>query len=168
MENAKIGLSSENLLKIELNSLGDCIVISADNTMFFDGFAAGYKRIVNLADDVPVKMSEIEKKYDNRKDFSSVMDMAVEMSKVNVDFSQNAIGIIDNIFGEGTVKKYFRILYDKIPNFLPDSDCIIDFFEQITPVVEALYGRKIERQKEASKARMSKYKPQDHMTEGHR
>lgn len=166
MENTKIGLSSENLLKVELNSFGDCIVISADNTRFFDGFAAGYKRIVDLADNVPVKMAEIEKKYDNRKDFSSVMDKAVEMSKVNVDFSREAIGIIDDIFGDGTVKKYFRILYDEIADFLPDADCIIDFFEQITPVVETLFGRKIERQKEASNARMSKYKPHDHMTEG--
>ena len=84
------------------------------------------------------------------------------MSRVNVDFSKEATVIIDGIFGSDTVKKYFRNIYSEIPDFLPDTDCIIDFFEQITPVIEKLFDRKIEKQKAASKARMEKYQPQDH------
>lgn len=162
MEKEKIGLKSVNLTKIELNDSGDYIMVSADSPTFFDGFAAGYKRIADLADGIPVKLEEIEKKYEGKEDFLSTMDKAIEMSGVNVGFSKEAAGIIDGIFGVDTVKKYFREIYKEIPDFLPDADCIIDFFEQITPVIETLFDRKIERQQAVSKARMAKYHPQDH------
>lgn len=166
MEKEKIGLKSVNLTKIELNDSGDYITVSADNPTFFDGFAAGYKKIADLADGVPVKLDEIEKRYEGKDEFAATMDKALEMSGVNVDFSKEAARIIDGIFGADTVKKYFREIYEEIPDFLPDADCIIDFFEQITPVIEKLFDRKIEQQMEASKARMEKYQPQDHKRKG--
>ena len=166
MEKEKIGLKSTNLTKIELIDSGDYIVVSADSPTFFDGFAAGYKRIADLADGIPAKLEEIEKKYQNREDFGAVMDKTLEMSGVNVVFSKEAVSTIDGIFGDDTVKKYFRGIYEEIPDFLPDADCIFDFFEQITPVIEKLFDRKIERQQAASKARMAKYQPQDHKRKG--
>lgn len=166
MEKEKIGLKSTDITKIELNDSGDCIVVSADSPAFFDGFAAGYKRIVDLAEGIPAKLEEIEEKYQGQEDFGAVMDEALEMSKVNMGFSKEAISIIDGIFGKDTVKKYFRNIYEEIPDFLPDADCIIGFFEQITPVIEKLFNRKIERQQAASKARMAKYQPQDHKRKG--
>ena len=162
MEKEKIGLKSVSLTKIELNDSGDYITVSADSPAFFDRFAAGYKQIADLADSIPGNLEEIEKKYDGKEDFSSTMDKTMEMSAVNVDFSKSAAGIIDGIFGPDTVKKYFRSIYEEIPDFLPDADCIIDFFEQITPVIEKLFDRKIERQMAASKARMAKYQTQYH------
>lgn len=162
MEKEKIGLKSISLTKIELNDSGDYIAVSADSPTFFDGFAAGYKKIADLADSIPGKLEEIEKRYEGKEDFPDTMDNALEMSAVNVDFSKEAAGIIDGIFGADTVKKYFREVYEEIPDFLPDADCIIEFFEQITPVIEKLFNRKVERQMAASKARMAKYQPQDH------
>mgnify|MGYP007003806987 CR=1 FL=1 len=166
MEKEKIGLKSVNLTKIELNDSGDYITVSADSPAFFDGFAAGYKMIADLADSIPARLEEIERKYQGKDDFSSIMDKTLEMSGVNVDFSKEAAGIIDGIFGPDTVKKYFRSIYEEIQDFLPDADYIIDFFEQITPVIEKLFDRKIERQQAASKARMAKYQPQDHKRKG--
>lgn len=162
MEKEKIGLKSVSITKIELNDSGDCIAVSADSPTFFDGFAAGYKQIADLADGIPARLEEIEKKYEGKEDFASTIDKGLEMSAVNVDFSKEAAGIIDGIFGADTVKKYFRDIYEEIPDFLPDANCIIDFFEQITPVIEKLFDRKVERQMAASKARMAKYQPQDH------
>lgn len=165
-EKEKIELKSVNLTKIELNDSGDYITVSADSPTFFDGFAAGYKNIADLADSIPGKLEEIENKYKGKEDFPSVMDKALEISSVNVGFSKEAAGIIDGIFGADTVKKYFRDVYEEIPDFLPDADCIISFFEQITPVIEKLFDRKVERQMAASKARMAKYQPQDHKRKG--
>lgn len=166
MEKTKIEVKSTGLLKVELNSSGDYIVISSDNSVFFDNFTAGFKRIADLADEIPAKLDEIEKKYDGKDDFSSSMDKTLEMSKVNVQFSKDAVTIIDGIFGEGTVKKYFRNIMEEIPDFLPDMDCVLDFFEKITPEVEKLFGKKIEDQREKSKARMAKYQPQYHRKPG--
>ncbi len=77
-------------------------------------------------------------------------------------FSEEAVRVIDSIFGEDTVKKYFRSIYNEISDFLPDADCIIDFFEQITPPMEKLFNRKAETRELLSKTRMAKYQPQDH------
>ncbi|MCI8389913.1 MAG: hypothetical protein HFI35_04275 [Roseburia sp.] len=162
MEKEKIGSESTNLIKIELNNFGDYITISPDNSTFFDKFVAGYKKIADMADEVPAKLEEVQKKYENRDDFEAAMDKALEMSGVNVDFSKEAVSVIDGIFGADTVKKYFRNIYEVIPDFLPDANCIIDFFEKIVPVVEKLFDCKVEREQKAGKARMAKYQPQNH------
>lgn len=162
MEKEKIGSENTKLIKIELNKFGDYIIVSPDSPAFFDRFVAGYKRITDMAYEVPAKLEEITKKYGRKDDFSTVMDRAKEISAANVGFSREAVVIIDEIFGADTVKKYFRNVYEEIPDFLPDADCIMDFFDQMAPVIEKLFGQKIERQQAASKARMAKYKPQDH------
>ena len=162
MEKEKIESKSTNLIKVEVNNFGDYITISPDNPIFFDRFVAGYKKITDMAYAVPAKLEEITKRHEGKDDFSAIMDKAKEMSAANVEFSKEAVVIIDEIFGADTVKKYFRNVYEEIPDFLPDADCIIDFFEQMAPVIEKLFGQKIERQQADSKARMAKYKPQDH------
>lgn len=165
METAKIEKNT-GLLKIELNSEGEYIVISADNSMLFDNFTAGVKNIADMADEIAEKLNEIQKRYEARADFESVMRKTSEVSKINVQFSKDAITVVDGIFGEGTVRKYFRETYEEIPDFLPDVDCILDFFEQITPEMEKLFNRKMEERREKSKERMAKYQPQDHRKPG--
>ena len=162
MEKIRIDGKSTEMLKVELNGAGDYIVISADNPLFFDSFVSGCRHIFSLVDAIPAKMDEIEGKYKGKEDFASIMDKTAEMSAVNVGFSTEAAKTIDGIFGDGTTRKYFREIYEEIPDFLPDADCIMDFFDQITPVMEGIFKRKVERQQEESRARMAKYQPQDH------
>lgn len=163
MEKEKIRLDdSERMVEIELNESGDSIVISAASTTLFDKFVTGYKGIYDLADSIPAKIKEVEKKYEGKEDFSSQIEKTVEISRINVDFSKDAVRIIDSIFGEGTISKYYKAMYDKIPDFIPDAYCIIEFFEKIVPVVERVFDRHIERRNNEHMARMAKYKPQDH------
>lgn len=162
MENYKFKESNVSLAKIELNSQGDSVTISTDDSTLFDRFAAGYKHIAELADSIPAKLEEIEKLYEGKEDFSSIMEKTVSMSRVNVGFSKDAISVIDGILGEGTIKKHFRSVYEEIPEFLPDADCFIAFLEELTPIMEQLFDRKMERQQKVSKQRMEKYQPQDH------
>lgn len=166
MEKTRIEEKNTGLLKVELNSYGDYIVLTADNPLLFDNFAAGFKRIADLADEIPAKLDEIEKRYVGKDDFNSTMDKTLDMSKVNVQFSKDAVAIIDGIFGEGTISKYFRKIIEEIPDFLPDVDCILDFFDKITPEMEKLFNRKVEERKKRSKERMAKYQPQDHRKPG--
>lgn len=146
--------------------MGDYAAVSIDDPTLFDRFAAGYRQIAELAEAISVKLGEIEKQYKGKEDFSSVMEKTVSMSKVNVGFSKEAVAIMDNILGEGTIKKYFHSIYEEIPDFLPDADCFIAFLEELTPVMEKLFGRKMERQQKVSKARMEKYRPQDYKKPG--
>lgn len=162
MENYKIKGNAVSIVKIELNDQGDYVAVSTDDSALFDRFTAGYKRIAELADEAPVKLEEIEKRYEGRDDFSVLMEKAQAVSQVNMNFSKEAVSVMDGIFGEGTIRKYFRIIYEEIPDFLPDAECFIAFLEEITPVMEKLFGRKMESRRENSRARMAKYQPQDH------
>lgn len=166
METARIERSNIGLLKIELNSEGDYIVISADNPSLFDNFAEGFKHIADMVDEIPVKLDEIEKRYDDKDGLKDAMDKVLEISKINVQFSKDAVAVIDGIFGEGTVKKYFRNIYEEIPDFLPDAESILDFFEKITPEMEKLFNRKMEDRNKKSKERMARYQPKDHQKPG--
>lgn len=153
---------SERMVEIELNESGDSIVISADSTTMFDKFVTGYKGIYDLADSIPAKIKDVEKKYDGKEDFPSEIEKTVEISRINVDFSKDAVRIMDGIFGEGTIKKYFKVMYDKIPDFIPDAYCILEFMEKIVPVIERVFERHIERRKNENAARMARYQPRDH------
>ena len=154
--------------QIELNSYGDYILIAGDSTEIYDKFVAGYKQLLAAADGIAEQIRQIEEKYEGKEDMNSVMDKVTEISKVNVGFSNLAVQIIDNIFGEGTVRKHFRDVYEDIPDFLPDAGCITDFFEKLIPVMEKIFDRKIKKDELARKQRMEKYKPQDHKKPGNR
>ncbi len=150
------------LHQIEVNSAGDYIVISGDNPELYDRFVAGYKQIMDAADHIKDQIEQIEKKYEGKEYMDSVMNKVCEISKVNVGFSKMAVQVIDDIFGEGTVRKRYREVYEDIPDFLPDTRCITDFFENIIPFMEEIFNRKIEKDEAQRKQRMAKYQPQDH------
>ena len=162
MEKVKLSGNGASLVKIELNEHGDYTAISLDDSALFDRFVDGFKHLSQLSDIMPGKIAEIEKKYDGKEDFASAVDRTLEISNVNAVFSEEAIKVVDGIFGVDTLKKYFRNIYEEIPEFLPDADCILEFFEKITPEIEKLFDRKVEARTAASKARMAKYQPQDH------
>lgn len=168
IEKEKIESSDVEVLKIVLNNDGEYITVSADDTAMFDQFAEGIRHLVEMADEMPKKIREIEEKYKGKADFQSKMGKAKAMSRENVNFSKEAVKTIDGIFGEDTIKKYFREIYREIPDFQPSAHCIIDFFEQITPPMEKIFNRKLNAQDKLSKQRMAKYQPQDHKKPQHR
>lgn len=164
MAKYNLNLDGAEVDEIILNKHGDKIQISADNASLFDKFANGYDKIIKMADEMPSKLETVEKEFEGKED--SDIPKAVAISKVRVDFCEKAIGIIDEIFGEETAKKSFRDGYESMTDFLPDEDLFISFFEKMTPIMEDIFNRKMERQQKASKARMAKYQPQDHKRKG--
>lgn len=164
MAKYNLNLDGAEVDEITLNKHGDKIQISADNASLFDKFANGYDKIVKMADEMPGKLETVEKEFEGKE--GSDISKAVSMSRVRVDFCEKAIGIIDEIFCEGTAKKSFRDGYEKMPDFLPDEDMFIEFFEKMTPIMEDIFNRKMKRQEKDSKARMAKYQPQDHKRKG--
>lgn len=148
--------------EITLNKQGDKIYISPDDSTLIDRFVTGYRQIMEKSKEAHGKIAEIEKKYEGRDDINSSMEMVEEMSRENVQFSNAAAGIVDSIFGEGTTKKYFRDLYEKIPEFLPSADCFIEFFDKLIPELDKLFDGNAKEREKLSRVRMAKYQVQDH------
>lgn len=137
MEKEQIG-NTRRLFKIELNGQGDYIAVPIGNAAFFDSFAKGCKQIWGMSDGACKKLKKIERKYKKLKGLEAELEKIEETAKISMQFSKNATIIIDNIFGEGTVKKYFRKVYEEDPDFVPDVEHFMDFLEQITPVMKQL------------------------------
>ena len=157
-----LDLNGSEVDEIKLNEHGDILKVSGNDAALFDKFANGYDKIVKMSDEMPGKLEAAEKESADKND----VEKAVAMSIVRVEFCENAIAVIDGIFGEETVKKRYRDYYESIPDFLPDEDLFIEFFETMTPIMEDIFNRKLERQQKASKERMAKYQPQDHKRKG--
>ena len=131
-------------------SNGDFIMVSGNDISIIDRFLSAGEQLESLADEMEKKDAEIDEK-DYRK--------AIEERK---HFSEKATEIMDGVFGEGTTRKFFGDVYEVIPNFQPDLECFLDFWDSLIPVIERLSEHKIKLEKLASKQRMEKYQPQDH------
>ncbi len=144
MEILELKKVNTGLFKIELNSRGEYVEVSIYNTVFFDRFAAGVRYILSLSEKIQKKLRRIERKYKNRQDADGLAEAVRKKIGIKTDFSNEAIKVIDGIFGEGTIKKYFHDLYERDLDFLPDEECFADFFEQITPVMKMLSDMRAE------------------------
>lgn len=157
IENSKNDeMKAENrvwLTKVTFSN-GDFIVVSGNDISIIDRFLNAGEELEALADEMEKKDSEIDEK-DYRK--------AIEERKY---FSEKATAIMDGVFGEGTTRKFFGDVYAVIPNFQPDLECFLDFWDKLIPVIERLSEHKIKLEKLASKQRMAKYQPQDHKRKG--
>lgn len=156
-----IGTTLE-LEEVEINVHGDKIVISPDDSAMLDNFVKCFESIVKMSDECGDECVEIKKRYAGKEGIDNEIAMVVEISSVNVDFSNRSIAAIDSIFGDGTIRLYFRDHYEKIQNFLPGLACFMDFFIHMSPVMEDIFGKMSKNITELSKAKMAKYQPQDH------
>lgn len=126
------------LIKLELNDYGDYIAVSPRDNALFERFAAGSKQVADMAGRASRKAKKIDRKYKGRTDPDSVCSMFVESAEIQKQFSKDAIKIFDGIFGEGTIRKYFRKFYEEDPDFLPTEIYFTDFLDQITPAMKQL------------------------------
>ena len=138
------------LTKVYVGGGDDFIVISGNDISIFDRFRAAGDELTALAEEMEKKESE-----------AGEMDYKKEIEEHKY-FSEKATAIMDGVFGEGTTRKFFSDVYAVIPNFQPDLECFLDFWDSLIPVIERLSEHKIKLEKLASKQRMSKYQPQDH------
>ena len=129
---------------------GESITVSGNDIAIIDRFIDAGNELEKLVGEMEKKESEVGKN-DYKKEI-----------EIHKEFSDKATEIMDNVFGEGTTQKFFGDVYAVVPNFQPDVECFMDFWDSLIPVVERLSEHKVKLEKLASKQRMAKYQPQDH------
>lgn len=142
------------LTKVYVGGGDDFIVVSGNDISIIDRFLSAGEELESLAEELDKKESDV-----GENDYKKEMEIRKE-------FSEKATAIMDGVFGEGTTRKFFGDVYVAIPNFQPDAECFLDFWDSLIPVIERLSEHKIKLEKLASKQRMSKYQPQDHERKG--
>lgn len=143
----------ENLFKLYLNEYDDFIYINESDSGTFDRYAEFLRWLDEKDAELKIKEKEFRKtykdgivKYDEDGEVVGVDVAALSaLSRIHSDTYREVCGKIDFIFGEGTCKKYFRVMYEVNPNFVPDDECIYDFLEEITPVMNQLFSDRKKR-----------------------
>ena len=105
-----------NILKVEVNDEGECIAINLADAEF-------PHRFYTLYQNVEKRLKEFE---------DSKLTMENESETVQLEYvrklNQGNAEDIDNLFGTDTCKKVFGVV--------PDIYAVIDFFEEILPIIE--------------------------------
>lgn len=145
------GKVSENLIKVIVNSQDDYIMLNSNDAVFVDKYTGIIKWMQERGASYDKSVGKWEKKYTGRKlveikDGVTEIDteQILELSKLRIDMCRECCERIDGLFGEGTIRKYFREIYEEIPDFVPDEDCVYDFFEEISPIIGDVFNRRID------------------------
>lgn len=143
----------ENLAKVFLNSDDDFIYINEKDASIFDKFADFLKWLEEKDADLVKKEKEYRQKYgdgivtrnaDGEVDDINT-DAFVQFSRLRTETYKEVSDRIETIFGAGVLKKYFRKFYEISPDFVPDDECIYDFIEEMTPILNSLFADRSER-----------------------
>lgn len=156
MEMKEKRIASRNSIeayKLFLNDRDDYIYINDQDAALFDRFAEFINWIGEKTAELQKQEREFAEKYGDeivKKDENGNVEeinapALLEISKMRTQTYRDTANKIDSIFGEGTIKKFFYVSYDINPNFVPDDECIFDFLEEITPVLNDLFADRKKR-----------------------
>lgn len=154
MQEKRLGSkSSDNLVKVYVNEYDDFIFLDKSDTTFTQKFASLIKWLENKQKELESKGKALDKKYAGKpiisKDENENVKVDTEqfllLTGMRVDLFKECVERIDGIFGKGTIRKYFRLSYEHIPDYIPDDAAISDFLEEITPVLEEIYKEKMKK-----------------------
>jgi len=146
---------NEKLIRVEVNDVGDYIVLNPADASFTTRYAAFLKWLEAKEKELRKISDEADKKYEGRKMISENEDGTLD---IDVDQYSELVNIyataykeiteqLEELFGQDVLKKYFRICYEVNPDFIPDMDYIGDFLEEMSPVLNEIYDAHFEKVK---------------------
>lgn len=165
---------NDQIIKVEINEYKDCIYFAKDDSNFLSEFVNMHHSVMICAKEAVKEIDEAEKKYAAETEHGGSIEKQLEYvnqcAKVNLEVSKKAVEAIERVLGEGTIKKYFRKIYEHVPTYVPGPESLVEFVKQITPVVEKIYDTKISENNDDNtdnglSVEVYKYQPQDHRPE---
>lgn len=149
IEEMRIG-NRVQIIRVFVGGGDEYILLSGNDITLIDRFITAGDDLEALAEDLAKKEEAIEEK-DHK-----------QMAELRLEFSQKATEIMDAALGDGTTSKFFGDVINVIPDFCPDIESFMDFWDALIPVIEKLSNHKVKLKELASRERMNKYKPKDH------
>jgi hypothetical protein len=151
----------EDLLKVVVNDDDEAIYLNPNDGTFVDRFAKFLAWIDAKSKELDKLGTEKAKEYEGRaifgEDGAVDVEQLLELTNVQLEAVKEIAAEVDNLFGQDTLRKFFKPYYTINPDFVPDADCINDFLEQIIPAVNAAYDARLQRiQSKYSKGRRRK------------
>lgn len=145
---------TENLAKVEVNDFGDYIMLNPSDNSLKQKYVDLLKWAETRQRELDDLAEQKDKQYEGREMFTHDeegnlkevdIEQLADLVEVELNFCKEAEEKINDLFGQDTLKKYLRACYEINPNYIPDTDAIADFFEEITPVMSSVFGTRFER-----------------------
>lgn len=131
------------LKKIKCNDYGDYITINVSDASILERFTKVYDNLEHVSDEFKVEAESYKEQFGDDKSRESVL----AASRINVKYIAKCIEELEEVFGKDSIRKAFRECYEENPDFVPDESCLIEFMEQMVPVMEKLFNEKINKDK---------------------
>lgn len=143
----------QDLLKVIVNDNDEYIYINPNDGTFLDRFGRFLAWLEEKTVELEKLGNEKAKKYNGKAivteneegDTEIDIEQLLDFTSIQLEALTEISSKIDSLFGQDTLKKYFRAFYEINPEFIPDADCINDFLNQIIPAVNTAYDARIER-----------------------
>lgn len=144
---------SDDLVKVTVNDFDDYILINPGDASFPHKFSEFVHWLDIKTADLEKTAGKMKEKYKDvpmiseKEDGNVFVDseQLLTFTQIQMDLYKECEERINALFGQNTLKKYFRAFYEVNPDFTPDENCITDFIEEISPVLEAAYNARFER-----------------------
>lgn len=146
-----IQINASRLKKIKVNEYGDCIGIDVNDATIQGKIASLVEYLNSLEIRSKDEIQRLSNKYDGRKivdeDNNIDTEQIIDISRFHTNLVKEMIERIDNVFGKDCIHKVFRESYELIDDYIPDESAIMDFMEQILPIMRDLFNQKFELNK---------------------
>lgn len=151
MKEYKVGQKhEEGIIKVYLNPQDDYILLDQNDARtverytklieWFDRKQAVYRKDAEDFSRTFKDRKMVEEKEDGEIKVDT--EQLLAFSKLHVGICRECCEKIDELLGADTVRKYFRASYEIAEDFIPDEDCILDFFEEMAPIFGEIFGKR--------------------------
>ena len=128
--------------RIGVNDDGEYIELSINDVQLTDKFAKLLQWFEQKSDEIDAAGKELTKKYGTDasiEDENGInTDMVVDIAALRTSVYKECCERIDGVFGEDTCRKVFG-------KVLPDDVLLLEFFDQMAPVLEKLAAERGEK-----------------------
>lgn len=159
MENLEIKVNS-GLKKIKVNEYGDTIILNLEDSSISGRYAKLIENLERIAEEAECEGNELEKKYKDRpvmKDEDIDTEQVIEKTDFRIRYIEQMIEEIENVLGKDAIRKVYRECYEADEQFIPTEAAIIEFIDQMNPVMTQLYKERFEfNKKKYSRKRVGK------------
>lgn len=139
---------STNIQEVVVNEYGDLIKINAADAALRQRYTGFLSWLYQRVDELSAEADKKEEQYAGRpvvsedEEGNAVIDTEQLEDSIQMEngFYAECLEKLDDVFGQGIVKKYFRSDYELNPDFVPDEYEFMNFISEITDVASEVYG----------------------------
>ena len=121
--------------RIDVNDEGGYIEVTLNDPNFFSNFAQLLKWISDKQEETEKNVEEVKETVQQGEDLENIdLEKITIFAQRHVDFCRETCERLDMLFGRDCCRKVFG-------EMLPDEQCIADFLDQITPIIQRMADR---------------------------